>query len=233
MSDCPMPLGIAEPIDLTLKPLRAGASLWRFHSSDYPGVSFNPHLDRTGRPKPIDLAEGGARFSPFPDASGKNVPTFYAGSTEKAAALESVFHDLPHEPNPVYSRKKLSDFRMTHFVVARDLLIVELTEPELRQVKVRGRGESLHELEIIHSPPVAYPQTRAWAQHFHRSLTSAHGLAWRPRLGGEGMSYVFFGDRLSLTDFTSVGAAVPIDSGAGRETIERIAGSTYIRLISS
>jgi hypothetical protein len=24
-----MPLGIAEPIDLTLKPLRAGASLWR------------------------------------------------------------------------------------------------------------------------------------------------------------------------------------------------------------
>jgi hypothetical protein len=138
MSDCPAPLGIPEDIELALKPLRAGASLWRFHSSDYPGVSFNPHLDRTGRPKPIDVAEGGARFSPFPDASGKNVPTFYAGSTEKAAALESVFHDLPHEPNPVYSRKKLSDFRMTHFVVARDLLIVELTEPELRQVKVQG-----------------------------------------------------------------------------------------------
>ena len=166
-------------------------------------------------------------------ALGYFSPDRFTARTEKAAALESVFHDLPHEPNPVYSRKKLSDFRMTHFVVARDLLIVELTEPELRQVKVRGRGESLHELEIIHSPPVAYPQTRAWAQHFHRSLTSAHGLAWRPRLGGEGMSYVFFGDRLSLTDFTSVGAAVPIDSGAGRETIERIAGSTYIRLISS
>jgi hypothetical protein len=104
-------------------------------------VSFNPHLDRTGRPKPIDLAEGGARFSPFPDASGKNVPTFYAGSTEKAAALESVFHDLPHEPNPVYSRKKLSDFRMTHFVVARDLIssskIVSTTRPSTTQMSCR------------------------------------------------------------------------------------------------
>jgi hypothetical protein len=181
----------------------------------------------------MDIAEGGARFSPFPDSSGNNVPTFYAGTTEKAAALESVFHDLPHLPHPVYARRKLADFRMTHFVVARDLLVVDLTEPELRQVKVPGRAESLHEIEIIHSSPAAYPQTRAWAQHFHRSLTSAYGLAWRPRLGGEGTSYVFFGDRLSPADFTSVGAAMAIDSGAGRAIIERIAASTYIQLIGS
>lgn len=232
MSDCPLCPAIAEPIELVLKPLSRGTSLWRFHSPDYPGVSFNPHLDKVGRPKPMGIAEGGARFSPFPHSSGSNVPTFYAGTTDKAAALESVFHDIPHVPDPTYARKRLAEFHLTNFVVASDLFIVELTEPELRQVKVPGRPDSLHENEIVHSSPAEYPKTRAWAQHFHRSLPSAHGLGWRPRLGGEGMSYVFFGDRLSSADFASVGATVPIDSGAGRKIIERIAASAYIKLIA-
>ncbi len=174
----------------------------------------------------------GARFSPFPDLHGVNVPTTYAGSTAQASALESVFHDVPHIPNPDYSANKLREFALSRLRVRRPLKILELVNPQLRQVVVPGRAESLAERELIHTSAAEYPATRAWARHFHYSLPHLEGLAWRPRLGGEGSAYVFFGDRVAPTDFELVESAIPIDTGPGRRLIDVIAGEAHIRIIT-
>jgi hypothetical protein len=180
----------------------------------------------------MHAAEEGARFSPFPDHAGVNVPILYAGTTEKSAALESVFHDVPHIKNPDFSAAKLHAYRMSNFSVVRDLVVVDLIESELRQVTVPGRTASLHEHEIVHSEPDQYPQTRAWAQYFHRSIPELQGLRWRPRLGGEGDSYVFFGDRVSAPDdFKSSDAPLLIHEGPGRTIIDGIAKTSHIKII--
>jgi hypothetical protein len=61
----------------------------------------------------------GAQFSPFPDLHGVNVSTTYAGSIAQASALESVFHDVPHVPDPGYSANKLREFVLSRLRVRR------------------------------------------------------------------------------------------------------------------
>jgi hypothetical protein len=52
------------------------------------------------------VATDGARFNPFPDKDGDNVPTIYAATTYEAAALESVFHQVPHIQTPEIMRER-------------------------------------------------------------------------------------------------------------------------------
>src|SRR5947209_18101013 len=74
-----------------------GTTLTRFRgiavppATVYPPNSFNPNMG-----KDWTIASDGARVNPFPDTAGDNVPTIYAATTYEAAALESVFHQVPH-----------------------------------------------------------------------------------------------------------------------------------------
>jgi len=224
---CPAAPAAKNDLDVTLAELRVNSELVRFHPPAYEGNAFNPN---TGRKMADPTA--GARFSPFPDLHGVNVPTTYAGSTTQASALESVFHDVPHVPDPPYPANKLRDFVLSRLRVRRPITILELVNPQLRQVTVPGRAESLAEGELIHTKAAEYPGTRAWARYFHHSLPHLEGLAWRPRLGGEGLAYVFFGDRVAPTDFEIVESATPIDTGSGRELIDVIAGEAHIVIIA-
>ena len=214
-------------LDVKLEDVPAGTLLVRFHSPAYGPTAFNPH---TG--KLMANAWDGARFSPFPEGGASNVPTLYAGSTDLAAALESLFHDLPHIPNPEFPTRKLKDFSLSRFESTRPIRVLTLVNHQLRQVSVEGRDGSLREDELIHSLPTNYPVTRAWAQHFHRSIADLEGLAWRPRLGGEGVAYILFG-QFSDTDFKLVDDRLPIYSGRGRVLIDKIAARAHIRLIDT
>jgi hypothetical protein len=92
---CPPAPPAKSDLDVTLAELKVNSEFIRFHSPAYGGNAFNPN---TGRK--MEDPTAGARFSPFPDLHGVNVPTTHAGSTTQASALESVFHDVPHVPNP-------------------------------------------------------------------------------------------------------------------------------------
>jgi hypothetical protein len=223
---CPAAPTVRSDLDVALAELKTGSELIRFHSPDYTGNAFNPNTRRK-----MEDAAAGARFSPFPDPRGVNVPTTYAGSTRLASALESVFHDVPHTPNPPYPASKLPYFVLSRLRVRRPLKILELVNPQLRQVAIPGREESLAELEIIHTKAAEYPTTRAWARYLHHSLPHLEGLAWRPRLGGKGLAYVFFGDRVAATDFDLVESATRIDTGPGRKLIEALAGEAHIKIV--
>jgi hypothetical protein len=138
-----------------------GAPLVRFHSISRAGFSFNPNIGTDGQPTRMEIAEDGARFNPFPGRPSTNVPTLYAGSTAHAAARESVFHDVPHQPDPPYSRGKLKDFAMTSATLSREVRVLLLVNNELKQVPVPGRPASLREDEIIHTDTDQYPATRS------------------------------------------------------------------------
>jgi hypothetical protein len=225
---CPAAPHSAAVLDVSLTDLAKGASLIRFHTPDYPGSSFNPNFGKS-----MDDATQGARFSPFPDPAGINVPSLYAGTTDFAAALESVFHDVRHIPNPLYPESKLRSYVLSRFSVNRNLKLLELINPQLRQVAAPHRAESLQEGELIHTGPAQYPATRSWARHFHRSLKDLEGLVWRPRLGGEGVAYVFFGDRVTSDDFALTQDRTPIHAGPGRGLIDAIAAAAHIKIIGA
>lgn len=195
-SNCPAAPLYGPVADLQMLMLPSGTALVRFHGSAYPANSFNPNIG-----KDWTISKDGARFNPFPDGNAVNVPTLSAGDNFAAAALESVFHDVPHIPSPRFPRTRLDSWQYTRLEVKRDLVLFELTNPHLRQLDVPGRPVSLLEAELIHSEPTQYPNTRTWARFLFQMLPALSGLAWRPRLGGQGMAYVFFGERALSGDF--------------------------------
>ena len=68
----------------------------------HPPNSFNPNVGKNWT-----MDTDGARFNPFPDKSGDNVPTIYAATSYEAAALESVFHAVPHVQTPEIIRSQV------------------------------------------------------------------------------------------------------------------------------
>lgn len=153
-----------------------GRVLFRFHGNLHPANSFNPNLGRH-----IEVAEEGSRFNPFPGAPAANIPTLYAADTLTAAALESVFHDIAHVPSPTYPRSRLREWSYSRLKNTRNLVVLKLVNPQLRQLRVAGRTSSLTESELIHTLSSEYPHTRTWAQFLHASLPQIDGLAWRLR----------------------------------------------------
>ena len=178
-----------------------------------------------------EIAGDGARFNPFPVPSGGNAPTLYAADGYAAAALESVFHDVPHEANPEFARSRVLLWQYVKLRTKRELRIVMLTNPQLRQLHVSRRKESLREDELIHTPNSQYPRTSAWAKLLYDHIPALDGLAWRSRLGGQGAAYMFIGDRCNSTDFEIVGVPTDLDSAVEYAKITAVATASSIRII--
>lgn len=228
-SNCPpAPVSANPALILQTSTLAAGTKVFRFHARVRSADSFNPNEG-----KRIDVPEDGSRFNPFPGAPMPNIPTLYAADTLQAAALESVFHDVEHCPSPMYLKFRLAEWCYSQLEVLRDLLLVELTNPHLRQLAVPGRASSIRESELIHTPSSEYPNTRSWARFLHASLPKLDGVAWRPRLGGTGQAFVFFGDRCPPGTIIAKQIPISVESGAGFLELNRIAKLASIRIIDS
>ena len=230
-SSCP----IAPPFPTALKlktfSLKAGTNLVRCHKTGdpkntFPANSFNPNVG-----KRITVPEEGARFNPFPGAPATNIPTLYAATSLEAAALESIFHEVPHQPSQKYPKTQLAEWSYSELNVTRDLTLFELVNSRLRPLKVPGR-QSITEQELIQTPPTEYPRTRTWACNLHALIPGLDGLAWRPRLGGTGTAYVFFGDRFKPDDLKILGRAISAADGVGYKEIERIAEWADIEIVT-
>ena len=102
--------------------------------------------------------------------------------------------------------------------------------PQLRQLKVPRRSESLREDELSHSPASQYPATRTWAKLLHDHIPGVDGLAWRPRLASDGEAYLFFGDRCGAGDFAVVAAPTPLTSPTEYGRIKAVADSANITI---
>lgn len=157
--------GIEPPAELhvTSRTLKAGTRLHRVHSDSYAADQFNPGL------------KGNARFSPIKDASGAPVPTIYAATTFEAAAMESVFHDVPHAPGfKQYDKRKLQGQVHSKVQVTQDLVLADLSSKALRKLGIPRR-------DLIDTEKDEYPRTRRWAEAIHAQRPDVQGLAWTSR----------------------------------------------------
>jgi hypothetical protein len=225
-SNCPIAPAGMKPLVVQTAELPRGRHLFRFHktSATHSANTFNPNIG-----KRMEIPEQGARFNPFPGAPATNITTLYAADKLAAAALESVFHDVEHVPSPIYPRLRLAEWSYTRLKTKRALVLLELVNPRLRPVECPGRADSITEAELIHTPVSEYPNTRTWARYLHDSLPGIDGLAWRPRLGGVGTAFVFFGDRCD-GELEVDSSPVSVEHGAGLAKIQTIANRTSIRI---
>lgn len=224
---CPVAPAGAASFKVHTTELVCGRVLFRFHkrSASHPANSFNRNAG-----KRIDIPEDGARFNPFPGAPSVNISTLYAADTFQGAALESVFHDVEHAPSPTYLTSQFVAWSYSKLRTKRKLMLLKLVNPRLRPLLVPGRGSSITESELVHTLPAEYPHTRTWARYLHDSLPSIDGLAWRPRLGGTGTAYVFFGDRCG-GELEIDAPAIHLATRPGLGKIRGIARSAGIILI--
>ena len=85
------------------------------------------------------------------------VGTCYAATSERAACLESVLHDLPLDPPGVFSLADLAHYRIAALKLDDAIQCVSFHTPFLPKLHLT-RGQ------LIDSEAACYPETRAWAQ---------------------------------------------------------------------
>lgn len=152
----------------------------RVHSADYPPLSFNPS------------EKSNARFSPFVDGQGLIVPALYAGSSIKAALMETVFHEIPvPSSGSLLVERNIAErkWARTRFSSKEALRLVDLTTVGLRRI---GLARS----EVIDTTSAKYPLTQGLARYLHEQFPDAHGIRWVSRLYDEGTCIVLYEDRI-------------------------------------
>ena len=177
----PIPLGPPNYVTLS-----ADARIHRVHLSTYGGNSFNP-------------CQGGrTRFAPIADASGKCVPSLYAGSTLDCAFFETVFHDVPANAKlKTVPKSSVTNRSHTTLSVSRDIELVNLRAADLKKWGIKQE-------QLIGSSPKLYAQTASWAEAMHHTFAKADGLCWTSNQSDPDTAYLFFGDRVSPPDLRIV-----------------------------
>jgi hypothetical protein len=173
-----------KDLHLSYHAVPAGTILHRVHANQFGSVQYNP----TGG--------GNARFSPIMAVNGRVVPTLYAGGTFQCAVLETVFHDVPHEPGYKFvQQQRLRGIHYSQIRTETELRLVDLSSKALRLLGVKRN-------ELIDTDADCYPYTRQWAAAIHAQAGEAQGLRWVSRQDDEAMAVMLFGDRIEQSHLT-------------------------------
>lgn len=112
-----------------------------------------------------------------------------------ACALgETVFHDLPDDPNvsAAVLRADLLTLRAGSFELARDLEVLDLTDAALQ-------GLRTSRADVISTSPARYAETVAYAREAW-SATEVSGIVSNSRRSVEHLAYLLFVDPVRTQD---------------------------------
>lgn len=186
----PIPLNLKDRVSLMTWP--KGQVIHRIHPSKYGSAQFN------------DTNSGNARFSPISDVKSEIIPTIYGGSEFDCAAMETVFHDIPHTSGLTTLEKiKISDLAYSEISCDQDLRLIDLKAVALRRFGLQRR-------DIIDTDKSEYPHTRSWAEAFHAQCTDAQGLCWQSKQADHTQAIVLFGDRVPVGSLSENRLAVGV-----------------------
>lgn len=163
-------------------PLKAGATLHRFHDHQFKGAQFNPGL---GSP---------SRFAPLKPASQPQpVGTLYAANTFDCGVYESIFNDIPPQSRgrrtPV-GWSRIENIDHSELTIDETLMIAHLQEPDLKRMRTSRK-------HLIDTGPKQYLETAAWAAALYDAHPHVQGLCWTSAKDDSGAAYIFFADRLN------------------------------------
>ena len=174
------PAALAAPNFFNLK---RGTIIHRIHLTAFSATSFNP------------CAGQATRFAPIHSVKGACVPSVYAGSSLDAAIYETIFHDVPAKASfKTVPRQNVVIRSHAELEVVRQIHLVQLRNPDLLKWHIRRK-------QLIGSSAKRYPQTAQWAEAIHHQFPQAEGLIWTSNQCDPDDSYIFFGDRVTPTDF--------------------------------
>lgn len=166
--------------------------LHRIHHEHYPGEVFNPGI------------AGNARFSPIKDSAGALIPTLYAGDAFECAAMETVFHDVPHLAGfKSYDKAKLAGQLYTQLKAGHDLVLADLGSKALRKLGIRRD-------QLIDTEKDQYPMTRKWAEAIHAQEPDIQGLCWTSRQDDSAKAVVLFGDRIPAGELVPMSTSTSV-----------------------
>lgn len=164
----------------------------RIHPDVFGADQFNPGQ------------HGNSRFSPIADAAGKAIPTIYGGTTPERAAMETVFHDVPHAPGlKSVAKRKLRNHQYSQLQPTADLKLADLGSTALRKI-------GIPRVDLLESEKDTYPQTRPWAEAIHDQCPEVQGLSWVSRQDDSARAVVLFEDRLPPDPLRRIAPSVDI-----------------------
>lgn len=170
------PADLNDRIQLVTWP--KGRVIHRIHPDQYKSAQFNPS------------STGNARFSPISNAASAIIPTIYGGPAFECAAMETVFHDIPHVLGlKTLQKSNISKLAYSEISCDQDLHLIDLRSIALRKFGLERR-------DIIDTPVSEYPYTRSWAEAFHAQCKDAKGLYWQSRQADHAQAVVLFEDRV-------------------------------------
>lgn len=161
---CPVVKPSALPNPLPLVRLSRGTPLYRVYDSTWGYDEPNPGY-------------GDTRFAPFDSLNGDRVPALYAGETDIAALLETIFHAVDDSAPRWIEESHLREQLLVHLSAPADLTLVDLRDDVLASAKIARD-------QLVSSPSEHYPCTRVVARHLHAVYVEtglAHGLVWHSR----------------------------------------------------
>jgi len=201
-------------LDVTHGKLSTTAVYHRVHHEKYGATQFNP-------------GAGNARFSPINDANGVPVPTIYAATTFAAAAMETVFHDVPFEPGfKHFDKNKLEGQVHSTVTVKVDLVLADLGTIALRKLGVKRT-------QLIETDKDQYPLSRKWAEAIHAQHADIQGLSWVSRQDDSARAVVLFGDRIpdGVLQQTGSSRSLLMDDAAYDEVLN-LAGRLKVNVVA-
>jgi hypothetical protein len=195
------------PFDAIEEPVLAGSPLYRIHTDRFGAAEFNPGLGAA------------TRFAFFGDPV---VPILYAGDTEDTAFCEAILRETAvggYLPEAGYRGRRCS-----RISPRRDLRLASLVGFGPRALGV--------EAELVCATDANdYPLTVRWAEAAHEA--GFDGLAYPSRFASGRRATVYFGDRVSGSDFeVDSGYSWFFDEEAGFAKMGRICASVDVTLLS-
>lgn len=164
--DCPDPASCPVPEtldDCQLVEVAAGRYLYRIYNGAWGYDEFNPGF-------------GDARFSPFDalDGTGR-VPAMYLATTEVAAMLETVFHEVHEGSSRSIYIKDLREQLLAHVRMPSPAMLLDLRDEALQRLGVSRP-------QVTTSSAEHYPCTRRLGQSLLASRSDeAQGIIWHSR----------------------------------------------------
>ncbi len=206
---CPLP-----PTNFSVAPtittLKKGTCLFRVHHQKYAGTAFNPG---GGQP---------SRFSPIVNSDGDNIPTLYAGNSQKSALAESIFRNIVSTSSAI-TRFSLRKQLLSTLQNTRNLRLVDLTQNGLRRLGLKRN-------QLLESEYDSYEQTARWAEAIHNSDEAVDGMIWISTQYDTEKSILLFGDRVLSKDLLIINQGDSLYDGSGFDLVMEFANEAGITI---
>jgi hypothetical protein len=128
------------------------------------------------------------------------VPTVYAATSVACAVFETIFHDIePSAPFKSIYWSMLETLRYSRLELRRELSLAQLFSADLMKWGLERR-------QLIDTPRLSYPETRAWVPVIHESSNAPEGMIWVSRRFDEEQAMMLFGTRVEPASLRTLGS---------------------------